>query len=89
MVIIWFCAFISIMGGMQAIAKISVVQTILFFLGMIILGMLALNLVGGFENLNEGLANMAKNLTSHLGKTKGMGGGTSQDIFNSWRYSIY
>ena len=77
-----FVLLYSIMGGMQAIAKISVVQTILFFLGMILMGVIALNLVGGFDNLNEGLANMAKSLTSHLGKTKGMGGGNFPGYFS-------
>ena len=76
-----FVLLYSIMGGMQAIAKISVVQTILFFLGMIILGLFALDLVGGFDSLNQGLANMAKSLTSHLGKTKGMGGGNFPGYF--------
>ena len=76
-----FVLLYSIMGGMQAILKIAVVQFVLFVLGMILLGLFALELVGGFDSLNKGLANIAKDVTSHLGKTKGMGGGNFPGYF--------
>ena len=76
-----FVLLYSIMGGMQAILKIAVVQFVLFVLGMILLGLFALDLVGGFDSLNKGLANIAKDVTSHLGKTKGMGGGNFPGYF--------
>jgi len=76
-----FVLLYSIMGGMQAILKIAVVQFVLFVLGMILLGLFALDLVGGFDSLNKGLANIAKDVSSHLGKTKGMGGGNFPGYF--------
>ena len=76
-----FVLFYSIMGGMQAILKIAVVQFVLFVLGMILLGLFALELVGDFDSLNKGLANIAKDVSSHLGKTKGMGGGNFPGYF--------
>jgi len=69
------------MGGMQAILKIAVVQFVLFVLGMILLGLFALDLVGDFDSLNKGLANIAKDVSSHLGETKGMGGGNFPGYF--------
>ena len=71
----------SIMGGMQAVAKIAVVQSILFFLGIIILGIFALNLVGDFELLNKGLADIAQNIPKHSESTKGPGGGDFPGYF--------
>lgn len=76
-----FVLLYSIMGGMQAILKIAVVQFVLFVLGMILLGLFALDLVGDFDSLNKGLANIAKDVSSHLGKTKGMGGGNFPGYF--------
>lgn len=70
-----------VMGGMQAVAKVAVVQCVLFVLGMLLLGFFALGLVGGFDSLNQGLANMAQNLTSHLGGTSGLGGGDFPGYF--------
>jgi Na+(H+)/acetate symporter ActP len=69
------------MGGMQAILKIAVVQFVLFILGMILLGLFALELVGNFDLLNQGLANISKDVSSHLGETKGMGGGNFPGYF--------
>ncbi|MGY9010001.1 MAG: sodium:solute symporter family transporter, partial [Rhodobacterales bacterium] len=71
----------SIMGGMQAVAKIAVVQSILFVLGVIILGIFALNLVGDFELLNKGLADIAQNIPKHSESTKGPGGGDFPGYF--------
>ena len=76
-----FVLLYSIMGGMQAILKIAAVQFVLFVLGMILLGLFALDLVGDFDSLNKGLANIAKDIPSHLGKTKGMGGGNFPGYF--------
>ncbi len=70
-----------VMGGMQAVAKVAVVQCVLFIMGMLLLGFFALGLVGGFDSLNQGLANMAQNLTSHLGGTQGLGGGDFPGYF--------
>ena len=69
------------MGGMQAILKIAVVQFVLFILGMVLLGLFALELVGNFDLLNQGLASISKDVSSHLGETKGMGGGNFPGYF--------
>ena len=76
-----FVLLYSIMGGMQAILKIAVVQFVLFVLGMVLLGLFALELVGNFDQLNQGLASISKDVSSHLGETKGMGGGNFPGYF--------
>jgi len=78
-----FVLLYSVIGGMQAVAKVAVVQCVLFFAGMVILGFYALDLVDGFDSLNIGLANMAKNVTGHLGTTNGLGGGDFSGYFAS------
>jgi len=68
-------------GGMQAVAKIAVVQCALFVLGLLVLGMFAINLTGGFDTLNQGLANIAMNLSGFWGNTNGLGGGSFPGYF--------
>ena len=65
----------SVMGGLQAVMKVAVVQTVLLCIGLLILGSLALDHVGGFDLLNQGLANLINTEHSYLGMTSGMGGG--------------
>jgi SSS family solute:Na+ symporter len=55
--------------------KVAVVQTVLLCIGLLILGSLALDHVGGFDVLNQGLANLINTEHSYLGTTSGMGGG--------------
>jgi len=76
-----FVLLYSVIGGMQAIAKVAVVQCILFIIGMMVLGTYALDLVGGFDSLNISLANIAQNVSSHLGSTQGLGGGDFSGYF--------
>ncbi len=76
-----FVLLYSITGGMQAIAKIAVVQFVLFAFGVIVLGTFALDLVGGFDALNKGLANMAQNLFGQWGTSNGNGGGNFPGYF--------
>lgn len=71
----------SITGGMQAIAKIAVVQFVLFVFGIIVLGIFALELVGGFDALNKGLATVAQNLGGTWGFSNGNGGGNFPGYF--------
>jgi len=68
-------------GGMQAVAKIAVVQCALFVLGLLVIGLFAINLVGGFDQLNQGLANWAMNLPGFWGNTNGLGGGSFPGYF--------
>jgi Na+/proline symporter len=76
-----FVLLYAITGGMQAIAKIAVVQCVLFAFGVVVLGFYSLELVGGFDTLNKGLANMAQNLFGQWGTSNGNGGGNFPGYF--------
>ena len=71
-----------ITGGMQAIAKIAVVQFVLFAFGIIVLGIFALELAGGFDTLNKGLAGIAQNISGTWGLSNGNGGGNFPGYFS-------
>jgi len=77
-----FVLLYAVTGGMQAIAKIALVQTALFALGAIGLGFYVLDYIGGFDALNRGLANIAQNLPGLWGLTDGFGGGTYPGFFS-------
>lgn len=62
-----FVLLYVVTGGMQAVAKVAVVQCVMFFIGALALGFYALNAVGGFDGLNNGLAQMALNVTGVWG----------------------
>ncbi len=68
-------------GGMQAVAKIAVVQCVLFAFGVVVLGTFALETAGGFDSLNRGLARIAQNLPGLWGNTNGSGGGNFPGYF--------
>jgi SSS family solute:Na+ symporter len=76
-----FVLFYCVTGGMQAVAKIAVVQCVLFALGASIIGLYALNIVGGFDALNIGLSKVAQNLSGLWGSTDGNGGGSFPGYF--------
>ncbi len=46
-------------GGLRAVAYVDTLQCILLALGIVVIGIITLNLVGGFAALNEGIANLA------------------------------
>ena len=46
-------------GGLRAVAYVDSLQAILLAFGIVAIGMIALNHVGGFEKLNEGIAALA------------------------------
>lgn len=46
-------------GGLRAVAYVDTLQCILLALGIVVIGIIALNLVGGFAALNEGIANLS------------------------------
>ena len=48
-----------ILGGLKSIAYLSIFQTFLIWVGIIIIGFVSLNLVGGFSSLNNGLSILA------------------------------
>jgi solute:Na+ symporter, SSS family len=63
-------------GGLRAVAYVDTVQCILLALGIIITGVIALNAVGGWDALNNALAEMGKHPdVGRWGSTKGYGGG--------------
>ncbi len=76
-----FVLFYAVTGGMQAVAKIAVVQCVLFLIGAVALGFYALDTVGGFDALNTGLAKMALNVPGLWGTTNGAGGGNYSGFF--------
>ncbi len=46
-------------GGLRAVAYVDTLQAILLAFGIIAIGLITLNFVGGFERLNEGIAALA------------------------------
>ena len=46
-------------GGLRAVAYVDTLQCILLALGIVVIGIISLNLVGGWTELNEGIANLA------------------------------
>ncbi|HSR71095.1 MAG TPA: sodium:solute symporter family protein [Kiloniellales bacterium] len=57
-------------GGLRAVAFVDTVQCILLALGIVITGLIALNLAGGWAALNEGFATLAQttNADGHVGR---------------------
>ncbi len=68
-------------GGLRAVAYVDTVQCILLALGIIITGIIALNLAGGWGALNEGFAQLAASDIGKWGTTKGYGGGDYNAYF--------
>ena len=62
-------------GGLRAVAYVASLQCLLLAAGMIIIGLIALDLAGGFGGLNEGLARLAGSGIGDRGTTRGFGGG--------------
>ncbi len=57
-------------GGLRAVAYVDTLQCILLGLGIIITGLIALNLIGGWEALNDGFARLAASDVGKWGTTK-------------------
>ncbi len=68
-------------GGIAGIANVAVPQGILMAMGMILLGLVALDHVGGFETLNRRLADLAATPIGGWGTTRGLGGGDYNGLF--------
>ncbi len=64
-------------GGLRAVAYVDTVQCILLGLGIVITGIIALNMVGGWDALNDGFARLGAN--PELGKW-----GATADGHNSY-----
>ena len=68
-------------GGLAGIANVAVLQGILMAMGIVALGLIALDHVGGFEVLNRKLADLAATRIGGLGTTRGLGGGDYNGLF--------
>lgn len=68
-------------GGLRAVAYVDTLQCILLALGIIITGIVALNLAGGWDALNAGFAKLAASDVGKWGTTKGLGGGDYNAYF--------
>ena len=81
----WVLAFIlllyCIIGGLNAVAQVSVVQCILFVGGATLIGLVALSFTGGFSPLCQALARLAASTVGQVGTTKGFGGGDYNGLF--------
>ena len=62
-------------GGLRAVAYVDTLQCILLALGIIITGIIALDLVGGWGALNDAMAKLGATGVGKWGSTKGFGGG--------------
>jgi Na+/proline symporter len=68
-------------GGLRAVAYVDTAQCILLWLGIIIVGVIALNAVGGWSALNDGLARLGATDIGAWGTTQGYGGGDYNAYF--------
>ncbi len=69
------------LGGLRAVAYVTTLQTLLIAVGVTILGLLTLDLAGGFDALNRALAVIAGTPTGTWGTTQGYGGGDFNGLF--------
>jgi Na+/proline symporter len=81
----WVIAVVPVifvtLGGVRAVAYVGTLQAILIAAGTMILGLAALDLVGGFTALNEGLARVAGQTAGRWATTAGHGGGDYNALF--------
>ncbi|MGI9385353.1 MAG: sodium:solute symporter family protein, partial [Methyloligellaceae bacterium] len=68
-------------GGLRAVAYVDTLQCILLGLGIVITGIIALNIAGGWGALNEGFGKLAASDVGKWGTTKGFGGGDFNAYF--------
>ena len=57
-------------GGLRAVAYVDTLQCILLALGIVVTGIIALNLIGGWTALNEGFATLAASDVGRWGVTE-------------------
>jgi len=62
-------------GGLRAVAYVDTLQCILLAVGIIAIGMITLNLIGGWGELQAGIAQLATTPGTKWGTTQGLGGG--------------
>ena len=70
-----------IAGGLRAVAYVDTLQCILLLVGIVIVGLIALDAVGGWNALQAGLAELAASDVGVHGTTGGRGGGDYNAYF--------
>ncbi|HSO43120.1 MAG TPA: hypothetical protein VLR47_09825, partial [Rhodospirillales bacterium] len=68
-------------GGLRAVAYVDTLQCVLLALGIVITGVIALNVVGGWDALNESMAKLGATSIAKWGTTQGLGGGDYNAYF--------
>lgn len=71
----------SVMGGLRAVAQVGTVQGALFAGAMLIIGLFAVEMVGGLLALGQGLAAIAALPVAESIGTQGFGGGDFNGLF--------
>ena len=69
-------------GGLRAVAYVDTVQCVLLWLGIVIVGLIALDAVGGWDALNEAMARLGATGIGRWGTTENVAG--SGGDFNSY-----
>jgi len=77
LVVLLYC----VIGGLTAVAEVSVVQGVLFVGGATVIGLFAVAYAGGFTSFGEGLARLAGSHAAVSRTTKGYGGGDYPGLF--------
>lgn len=81
----WILALVILVyvasGGLRAVAYVDTAQAVLLWLGIVVIGIIALNAVGGWSALMEGLARLADSGVGRWGTTQGHGGGDYNAFF--------
>jgi len=62
-------------GGLRAVAYVDTLQCVLLMFGIVAIGFIAYNEMGGFEAFNMGMAKLGATSIGKWGSTKGLGGG--------------
>ena len=68
-------------GGFKSVVSVGVVQSWLYFITVIILGLIIYYFVGNFEIFGEALSKLASSSISNWGNTNGYGGGDYNGYF--------
>ena len=68
-------------GGFKSVVSVGVIQSWLYFLTVIILGLIIYYFVGNFETFGKALAKIASTPISNWGNTNGYGGGDYNGYF--------
>ncbi|MDZ3837083.1 MAG: sodium:solute symporter family protein [Rhodospirillales bacterium] len=68
-------------GGLRAVAYVDTLQCVLLALGIVITGIIALNVVGGWDALNAAMARLGATSVAKWGTTQGLGGGDYNAYF--------